>query len=637
MKTAMKTIPLTIIVAILLMGFCATGCALIKLKDDVNQSLESTVIVGRIYAEVSGKGPIIVAACPMNERKTIAHYTVLHGPGEYELMVDQGDYYVFAYRDKNSNLIYEAGEPAGQYSDPDGVRAPAVGVVFDIDIAIPEGGEKIEMPLGSTISSVQPLNLYSRQAGVLAGLDDERFAENYGRKGFWAPMTFFKEMGGNIFFLEEYDREKIPILFIHGAGGTPKGWRYFVDHIDRSRFQPWFFYYPTGARMESMAYLLLWKLSNLQTRYQFNKMVITAHSMGGLIARSFIVNYSAQFPYVDLFISLATPWGGDRMAEYGVQQSPAVIPSWIDMQPESDFIKSIYRAELPETVSFYMFYGHKGNRNPLRSNNDGTITLSSLLDYRAQSEAKMNYAFDEDHGSLIYSKDVLAQYNAIMEAFYEKESASLRKSGGYVKVHFSHGYDSGTVKPSRALIIRPRDKKAGETITLLKDSDNGRILGPFPPGRYVASMVTMAARTKQQYIHVSINSRETKELNFVFTPDGVIRGCLAGEFHRDDTFVGRPDYRYRSIDAEIHIQSITLDGAGVHRRLQPIEGGEINSFAPLILRKDFCFNQCFGFFGLSAGDYELTIQADGYQPIVKNYTVKPGIPTYFRATELFPE
>ena len=42
--------------------------------------------------------------------------------------------------------------------------------------------------------------------------------------------------------------------------------------------------------------------------------------MGGLVARSFIVNYGPQFPYVKLFISLATPWGGDRMAEYGVKQ-----------------------------------------------------------------------------------------------------------------------------------------------------------------------------------------------------------------------------------------------------------------------------------------------------------------------------
>lgn len=633
----MRMIPRAMVAVILLTGFVATGCTLIKLKDNVDQSLESTVIVGRVDADVPDNGPIIVAACPMNERKRIVHYTVLHESGEYELMVDQGDYYVFAYRDKNTNLIYEAGEPAGQFGDPHAVRAPAVGVVFDIDITIPENGEKIDIPPRTTLSSVHPLNLRSRQAGAIAELDDERFSEENGAKGFWTPMTFFREYGGNIYFLEEYDPEKTPILFIHGAGGTPGGWRYFVDHIDRARFQPWFFYYPTGARLDSMAHLLLWKLSNLQTKYQFNKIYITAHSMGGLIARSFIVNYSVQFPYVELFISLATPWGGDSMAEYGVQQSPAVIPSWIDMQPESDFIKSLYRAEMPETVRFYMFYGHKGNRNPLRSNNDGTITLSSLLDYRAQSEAKMNYAFDEDHASIIKSPDVLAQYNAIIEAFDEKENTSIRKSGGYIKIHFSHDYDRGMVKPSRALILNPKDEKAGEIVTSLKDADNGRVLGPFSPGRYLASMVTMAARTKQQYLPVSVDSREIKELNFVFTPDGVIRGCLTGALDPDDTFAGKPDYRYRSTDAEIHIQSITLTGGGVHRILRPIEGEEINSFDPLILRNDFCFNQCFGFFGLPAGDYELTIHADGYQPIVKNYAVKPGTPAYFRATELSPE
>jgi hypothetical protein len=40
-----------------------------------------------------------------------------------------------------------------------------------------------------------------------------------------------------------------------------------------------------------------------------------------------------------------------------------------------------------------MFYGHRGSRNPFRSNNDRTIAFYSLLDPRAQSEAKMNYAF----------------------------------------------------------------------------------------------------------------------------------------------------------------------------------------------------------------------------------------------------
>jgi hypothetical protein len=42
----------------------------------------------------------------------------LHDSGEYELVADQGDYYIFAYRDTNSNLIYDEGEPAGHYGDP---------------------------------------------------------------------------------------------------------------------------------------------------------------------------------------------------------------------------------------------------------------------------------------------------------------------------------------------------------------------------------------------------------------------------------------------------------------------------------------------------------------------------------------
>jgi hypothetical protein len=386
-----------------------------------------------------------------------------------------------------------------------------------------------------------------------------------------------------------------------------------------------------------MAYLLLWKLSNLQSMYQFNKIYITAHSMGGLVARSFIVNYGPQFPYVKLFISLATPWGGDRMAEYGVKQSPVVIPSWIDMQPDGDLIESLYRTKMPESISFYMFSGHKGTRNPFRSNNDGTITLSSLMDYRPQSEAKMNYAFNEDHTSILLSKEVVAQHNTILEEFDEKQNASLHRSGGYLKVHFAYDYDCVGVKPRSALILRPSGKKDVETVTFLGDGDNGKILGPFPAGDYSAAMVTMAAKSRKKYVTVSIESNKTKELNFLFIPDGVIHGCLTTILKPEDKFVGRPDYRYRSIDTKIHIQSITLKSDGIHRILQPIEGPEINNFDYLILRDDVCYNNCFGFFGLPAGDYKVVIKAEGYQPIEKRYSVRPGVPKYYRITELTPD
>jgi len=185
-------------------------------------------------------------------------------------------------------------------------------------------------------------------------------------------------------------------------------WEYFINNLDRKRFQPWLFYYPTGSRLKSMAYLLFWKLYNLQIKYKFNTLYITAHSMGGLVARSFIKDYGRYAPpYVKLFIALATRRGGDRMAEYGVKQSPAVIPCWIDMQPEGEFLQSLYRGKLPPTVSFYMFTGHRDSRNPFWPNNDGTITLSSLMDLRPQTEAKMNYAFNEDHASIMNSPAVL--------------------------------------------------------------------------------------------------------------------------------------------------------------------------------------------------------------------------------------
>jgi hypothetical protein len=185
-----------VIIILFLISIFTTGCALLKLKEEVNRSLESTIVVGRIYGEFPDKRPIIVAACSADKKKRIAHYTVLHDSGEYELMVDQGSYYVFAYWDKNSNLTYDAGEFAGQHGDPKVVHVPAVGVVFDIDIVIPKGGGNITIPTGSEIASVKPQNLRSRQAGDITDLDDERFTPENGTKGFGSLFRFLRSLVG---------------------------------------------------------------------------------------------------------------------------------------------------------------------------------------------------------------------------------------------------------------------------------------------------------------------------------------------------------------------------------------------------------------------------------------------------------
>lgn len=385
-----------------------------------------------------------------------------------------------------------------------------------------------------------------------------------------------------------------------------------------------------------MAYLLFWKLVNLQTKYQFKQMHMVAHSMGGLVARSFLVDYGVQFPYVKLIISLATPWGGDHMAELGVKQSPAVIPSWIDMQPEGNFIRSLYRKKLPETVSFYMFTGHRGSRNPFRSNNDGTIALASIMDNRSQSEAKMNYVFNEDHASIIYSKEVVDRLNFILDGFNEKQNALTYPSGGFVKVHFDYTYPLKGTRPETIFLIMSVAKKKVEIIARLWESDNDKTIGPIPPGDYYATMVALAAKPRRKYIFFSIENSKTKELNFVFKPDGEICGCVTAALKIKDKFAGRPDSTYQSEDEAINIEYVELTGNEIQRTLQCMAPQPQDDFF-LIERKDICSSKCFGFFGLPVGDYKLSIKAQGYQPVGKDYSVVPGVPKRFRETELIPE
>ena len=54
----------------------------------------------------------------------------------------------------------------------------------------------------------------------------------------------------------EFDPDKIPVLFVHGIGGTPLDWKYLAKGLDRHRFQPWFYYYPSGLRLNLVSGLL---------------------------------------------------------------------------------------------------------------------------------------------------------------------------------------------------------------------------------------------------------------------------------------------------------------------------------------------------------------------------------------------
>lgn len=382
--------------------------------------------------------------------------------------------------------------------------------------------------------------------------------------------------------------------------------------------------------------MLYWKLINLKLKYKFDEIYFTAHSMGGLVARSFIMDFGKQFPYIPLFISLSTPWGGDPMAELGVQQSPAVIPCWIDMQPGSELIKSLYQKKMPENTSFYMFYGHRGSRNPFRSNNDGTITLSSLLDRRPQSDAKMTYAFDEDHASIIYSAEVLAQYNSIINTFGDKNAADGNRAGGNLKILLSN-YSPKVTGASALLILRKQKDKQSESAIYFYPENNGAILGPFPSGDYIASIVAPAAKPDKTWVPISIENNKTTALEIALSPDGTITGYVTSPLKPEDRPVGMPVHEYLPSDKKVILQSIALDGNGIHRVIHPLEGDDAKFGDYHLSRMDYFRNDSFFFFGLPAGTYELEINAKGYEPYSISHRVTPGKLTDLIITDLIRE
>ena len=178
-----------------------------------------------------------------------------------------------------------------------------------------------------------------------------------------------------------------------------------------------------------------------------------------------------------------------------------------------------------------------------------------------------------------------------------------------------------------------------KSISYLSDKDSGKVLGPFSPGKYKANLVDERGGVKSENtnIPVTIDSSRTNELNFVLEPDGIISGTVTAPLKTEDKNLGSPDNTYREINNQIRIESITLDGNGIHRTLQQIRGEESRNYNFLIQRKDLCYNTFFVFFELPAGSYNIVIKVEGYKPVMQKYTVIPGTPRYFRVTELEPE
>ena len=419
------TLAVTVLIA------ATTGCGMLHVKEQQAKIDAFCVIRGSVEAERRDASPLIVvlarqtgADVTQRDSWQVADHFVLEGPGQWRFHAGAGTYGLVAVQDLNGDLKAQPGEPYLRLEREKLITCKAGERKTDIALRIPAAGRS---RLGNETIDVAALQARSvgeqfavslsqvTAVGELASLSDPRFADAIANDGLWRPFDFLFKGGPGVYFLEPYDRKKIPVLFVHGINGSPTNFGTLIERLDRSRFQPWVYYYPGGASLPAVADHLAQTMRKLQVQYDFPRFAVVAHSMGGLVSRGFIQRYRAGGgAAIPLFISIATPFDGHKAAESGVKHAPAVVRVWVDMAPGSDYLRSIYAGEFGVPHHLLFTFRQGGGLFGAEAN-DGVVSVASQLRPAAQQNAARVEGFNETHMGVLESKEVSQRVNGLLE------------------------------------------------------------------------------------------------------------------------------------------------------------------------------------------------------------------------------
>src|SRR5947207_1246464 len=101
--------------------------------------------------------------------------------------------------------------------------------------------------------------------------------------------------GIGLYFMQPYDPERIPLVFVHGLFSTPFTWVQTINGLQadpeiRKHYQFWVFAYPTGYPILYSALRLRQELARVDQAYPNHKpYVVVGHSMGGMLTHDQIV------------------------------------------------------------------------------------------------------------------------------------------------------------------------------------------------------------------------------------------------------------------------------------------------------------------------------------------------------------
>jgi len=389
-------------------------------------------VYGRIVDEMAWYPDLSYAVAAFSSRyiknELVDSTRIDHLGTQYGLSLPAGEFELLLLADLDQNGVLDHEEVVGRRQIELSVEAYPQMVADTIDIPLSKQDSVdwlINIPV--PMNELSPESLFFPK-GSIRNLDDPLFDSDFAELGLYEPAAFL-EIAHTMFYALEEESFRAPVIFVHGIGGSARDFETIVAELDRRLYKPWFFYYPSGSDLEQLAEIFYnIFLSGKAVPANKTPMFIVAHSMGGLVVREALNKYQGtdNENRVDLFITIATPFGGHPDAALGEASGPLVLPSWRNLNPDGPFIKRLYRKPLPSYVSHHLLYAY-GNPETLKigENSDGVVPLSSQLHAMAQHQATEQFGLNTNHTDVLKDEDTI-QY--IVQSISEVRSDEYPES-----------------------------------------------------------------------------------------------------------------------------------------------------------------------------------------------------------------
>jgi hypothetical protein len=360
-------------------------------------------LVGRI--QLPAHPHTLLAAAFSHEKATqlVGWATVDRARGYFAILLPSGSYDLLFFTDLDGDGLYVTGEVVGRTPPDSPVLVDATRAADGIAVPAPEVAIDLGNPRAAPITVRVKVN---PQPSVVESVDDPIFSPELGELGVYQPSPFLARTQRWFFSIGVPDFSKTQLVLVHGIDGTPRDFRALIAGIDRSRYDVWLFYYPSGLSLDQLGNALAQTVRRLVggAGAPDVRLAIVAHSLGGLVGRLAVNQLcrDGRPPYLRMYLSFDTPYGGVEAAAGAVRRGTELVPSWIDVAAGSPFLTRLHATPMPPGLPFHLFFGwgdqHGHGPSPA---GDGTIALASQLDPRAQAVATAMSGFEDTHVGIL--------------------------------------------------------------------------------------------------------------------------------------------------------------------------------------------------------------------------------------------